>query len=257
MTASAHRLSSLRSRSAQRGQSLLEFIVLALVLVPLFIALPLLGKYLDLAHSTELAARYLVFEATVSDPEQPKASDEMRALELRQRFFGRSDAPIRSLPASADAAAQHNPLWSDHRGDALLAATRTDVEVHSDWHRRSAPAGAFFAGDRGFDLPQHNELHARVIVRPRDIAGFVPLHAIGLQIARHHRILTDPWTATSSASVSRRIENATAAVYPIAPLKRIGDTLGSVLPPLMLDPRMRVGKVDAEIVPCDRLVPRC
>ncbi len=231
--------------------------MLALVLVPLFIALPLLGKYLDLAHSTELAARYLVFESTVANPEQPPATDEMRAAELRQRFFGRSDAPIRSAAASADGEAALPPLWTDHRGQPLLSDDGSDLQVRSNWHHRSTPSGARFATRGGFKLPQDNELEAHVVLHPRNIAGFVPLDGIDLEIARHHRILTDPWTAASSAHVSRRIEDAGPAVYPIAPLKRIGDTIGRVLPPLLLDPAMRVGRVDADILPCDRLLLRC
>lgn len=244
-------------RARQRGQSLVEFTVLALVLVPAFIALPLLGKYLDLAHATELAARYLVFESTVANPDLPPAGDEQRAAEVRRRFFSRADAPIKSGDAAGDFSAHRNPLWSDHHGRPLLQTFAADVSVDSQLRTRPAPASALLAGSAGFDLPQHNELSTRVVVRPRNIAGFVPLDEIGLEIARSQTILSNPWTAASSQDAAARIENAGPAAYPIAALKAIGDTVGSVLPPLLLDPALKVGRVDAEILPCDRLPPRC
>lgn len=246
-----------RSARTQRGQSLLEFIVLALVLVPAFIALPLLGKYLDLAHATELAARYVVFESTVTRSGPSTFSDEQWAAQVRRRFFSRAEAPIKSGDVAGDFDAHRNPLWTDHRGQALLPTFATDVRVESRLRSHAAPATAILAGNAGFDLPQHNELSARVVVRPRDIAGFVPLDAIGLEIARSQTILSNPWTAASSAEAASRVENAGPAVYPIAALKALGDTIGSALPPLLLDAPLRVGKVDAEILPCDRLLPRC
>ena len=50
------------------GQSAVEFLVLALALLPLFLLLPLLGKYLDLGHATEHAARYVAFESAIAGP---------------------------------------------------------------------------------------------------------------------------------------------------------------------------------------------
>ena len=50
---------------SQTGQSTVEFIVVSLVLVPLFLIVPLLGKYIDLAQTTLVASRYVAFEGTV------------------------------------------------------------------------------------------------------------------------------------------------------------------------------------------------
>ena len=51
--------------SSQAGQSTIELIVASLILVPLFLIVPLLGKYLDLAQTTEIASRYVAFEGAV------------------------------------------------------------------------------------------------------------------------------------------------------------------------------------------------
>lgn len=254
---SPHSFPGSPGHARQRGQSLVEFIVLALVLVPAFMALPLLGKYLDLAHATELAARYLVFESTVAHPELPAPTDAQRAAEVHRRFFGRADAPIRSAGFPGPSDASSNLLWTDHRGHALLPESGAGVHVESELRAPSTPAGAALADRAGFDLPQRNALSARVVVRPRDIAGFVPFDDIGLEIARSQTILSNSWATASSGEARARVENAGFAAYPIAPLKVLGDTIGRTLPPMVLDPAMEVGRVDAEIIPCDRLLPRC
>src|SRR5690606_24618203 len=59
-----------------RGQAMTEFVVsAAFVLVPLFIIIPILGKYVDMKHMAVQAARYEAWEYTVNyqdiEDEQP------------------------------------------------------------------------------------------------------------------------------------------------------------------------------------------
>ena len=56
-----HAPATRRHLPAQRvgGQSTVEFLVLALVLVPLFLIVPLLGKQLDIAQTAASASRYV------------------------------------------------------------------------------------------------------------------------------------------------------------------------------------------------------
>lgn len=50
----------------ERGQALTEFLIAAsFVLVPMFIFIPMLGKYIDFKHATIQAARYQAWEYTV------------------------------------------------------------------------------------------------------------------------------------------------------------------------------------------------
>ena len=95
------------ARPAESGQSTTEFLVLALVLVPLFMSLPLLGKYLDLAHTTEQAARYVAFETSVVGPARRPPTAEALAAQIRERIFSTSTAPILSRRAS-DSASAHS-----------------------------------------------------------------------------------------------------------------------------------------------------
>ena len=97
-------------RDAASGQSTTEFLVLALVLVPLFLSLPLLGKYLDLTHATEQAARYVAFETAIQGPARPTPGAGTLASEVRQRFFSLPQAPILSRSGE--------PMpWQLRRGD--------------------------------------------------------------------------------------------------------------------------------------------
>lgn len=233
-----------------------EFAVLSLALVPLFLSIPLLGKYLDMAHATEAAARYVAFEATVTHAASGWKTDADLGNEVRRRFFSSSDAPIKTGDVAGDYAAHRNPLWADHTGRPLLAEFSTDVTASS---RRSEPSSlpaALLPGASGFDLATRNFHSGTVAVRPRTVPAFPPFDGLALEIRRHQTLLVDNWAASGPAEVSRRIEYGTLLVYPISPLRLLGDTVGQ-LPRLVLDPAMEAGKIQPELVPCDRLEDGC
>jgi hypothetical protein len=119
------------------------------------------------------------------------------------------------------------------------------------------PAAALLAGAPGLDLPMRNEHALRISVRPRDLEGLPPFDRIGLEISRHQLILADGWAAASPAAVAERISDAGPLVYPVMPLKTLGDTVGTLLPPLVLDPALEVDRIDPDLVPCDRLPGAC
>lgn len=240
----------------QGGQSVTEFAVLSLALVPLFLSVPLLGKYLDLAHSTESAARYVTFEATVTHPVSAWRTDADLGNEVRRRFFSNSDAPIKTGDVAGDYAAHRNPLWTDHAGHPLLVEFSKDVTANS---RRSEAASlpvALAIGSTGFDLPANSLNSGTVAVRPRSVPNFPPFHRLELEIRRHQAVFVDGWAASGPFEVAQRIETGKALVYPVSTLRLIADTIGQ-LPPLVLDPAMQAGNVQPELVPCDRLEAGC
>jgi hypothetical protein len=55
------------TKTNQSGQSLAEFSVALVVLVPLLLIVPLLGKYIDMNQAALQASRYVAWEKTV-DP---------------------------------------------------------------------------------------------------------------------------------------------------------------------------------------------
>lgn len=250
--------STLHSRTSAYGQSTTEFLVLSLVLAPLFLALPLLGKYIDLAHASEHAARYLAFETAITGPNRPTPTQADLAVQVRQRFFAAAEVPILT-PTGTDSTAtgERNPLWTDHRARPLLDALEEQIDVSLTGQRNTAPAAALLAGAHGLDLPAGEEHTASIRVSPRLIPDLPPFDRLELSIHRQQALLGHNWSAAGSTDFARRIEGAGPLAYPIQPLKIIGRTVGRILPPLMLDNTMEVGRVQPEIVPCDRLEQGC
>jgi hypothetical protein len=239
--------------ACQQGASTIEFVVLALAMVPLFLIMPLIGKYLDLSQTTEIASRYVAFEGTIRNTSSSWKTDAELAMEVRRRFFSNSDAPVKTNDAAGNFPAHRNPLWTDHRGAPLLAKFEDDVSVATSIEGKNTPPAAVFAGS--FGLPKENFYTGRVTVRPRNITGLAPFDSLGLVISRSTTILADAWTAASPAMVKSRIEDSASFLtppYPVKLLEVLGNTLGQA-PPLVLDPAMDVNNVNPEIVPMDRL----
>jgi hypothetical protein len=240
-------------RHIQRGQATIEWVVLALALVPLFLLVPLVGKFIDLAQTTEAASRYVAFEGMARHSGSGWKDDAMLAAEVRRRFFGNSDAPVKTNDVAGNFAAHRNPLWSDPAGHPLIERFADNVAVRTEIGSVDAIATAAFAS--AFALPHDNLLTGSVTVRAANVRGLAPFDTLGWATTRRTALLADAWTATDSAGIRRRIE-AAATVFPIAAVRELVDTAGQ-LPTLVFDPALRVGDFDWDVVPCDRLVGGC
>lgn len=245
--------------SLQRGQSTVEFVVLALVLVPLLLAVPLVGKYLDLAQTAAVAGRYAAFEGAVrhSSASGGWKTDAELAMEVRRRFFSNSDAPVKTGDAAGDFNAHRNTLWFDHRGDPLLPKFVTSVGVKTSREPLAQPFGALYA--QAFDLAQDNLYSGRVTVAVADIAGFEPFDTLGLSISRATTVLADPWAASRPGRIEQRIRSDgwdPLGSFPYQPLEALG---GNPVVDLALTlfeygaPPPDIGRVEPDRVPSDRL----
>lgn len=86
-----------RRSNLECGQALTEFIVLALALIPLFLLIPIIAKYQDIAYATQIASRYVAFDVmTRADGNSSSKPQKKLEDEVRRRFFGNSDAPIKT-----------------------------------------------------------------------------------------------------------------------------------------------------------------
>jgi len=129
-------------RARQGGQALTETLVAFVVLVPVFMLIPYLGKYLDVKHKTEDGARYALWERTVfSDPgaswgagENQKSDTRIRS-ELRARIIEEPRAPITAQTPDGE----RNPLWDTHQGDDLVDLA--DFDASLDESREPFPYG--------------------------------------------------------------------------------------------------------------------
>jgi Flp pilus assembly protein TadG len=241
-----------RNLRHQRGQSTVEFVVIALALVPLLIGITLLGKYLDLMNATEQASRYVAFEGMARNSSNSWKSDVELAAEVRRRFFSNSDAPVKTNDTAGDFSAHRNPLWTDHTGRPFLDTFAQDVGVRTTIADRNAIATARPIAN-ALNLPSANWYTGQVTVTPANVPEFRPFDGLNLNITRRTVLLADTWTAANAAEVRRRIEGGGALVYPIGQIDGVFNALGQI-PRLVRDPAMRLGAFDWDIVPCDRLV---
>ena len=129
-----------QNRHLQSGQSMTEFLACAsFALVPLFLSISLLAKYIDIKQTNIQASRYQAWEYTVwyandSQPmtgfeavDQPIKSTAFTQLETQRRFF---TDPGNENNTQAIAAVDgtlgwttgtSNPLWTDHTGGRLYS----------------------------------------------------------------------------------------------------------------------------------------
>lgn len=134
---SRNRLLEGRGALGCRGHSLVEFIALGVIMVPLFLSIPLLGKYLDVKHKNIEASRYVVWERAVWSDEsgswndgsnEKHKSDAQIRTEIEHRIFGHPVYPILNTKGSGTS---ENALWQTEKGDRLLVSDqiRTGGEV--------------------------------------------------------------------------------------------------------------------------------
>lgn len=118
----------------QKGQALSETLVAFVVLVPLFIFIPYLGKTLSVKHKAQEGVRYAHWERSIfSDPgaswegEENSKSDGQIRNEIRNRIVGDPSAPV-----VAGGAPSTNLLWQDHRGESLVPLEEFSVALNEE-----------------------------------------------------------------------------------------------------------------------------
>ena len=213
----------------QRGQALVEVVVLAAALVPLFLAIPLIAKYQDLRHAAIAASRSAAFECSVRPEECVAGESAVQARladALRRRHFARHDRDLLSIDASGDdpPSWERNRFWVDRRGAPLLAAA-ADVSgsvqageldaARNAWGRGAGTlvAGGGFglaaAGPAVFGLELDQGLvtagvRARVSL-DRTLANWLEKpEGIALGLSGRTAVLVDSWNASSGRGTEAR-----------------------------------------------------
>jgi Flp pilus assembly protein TadG len=95
------------SKNRQVGNAMTEFAVLAIVLVPAFALLPMLGKVANMNHTAIQASRYTAWEMTVAK----NKTEGQLTFEVENRFFADADILLDDKQKFAGATTS-NPLWS-------------------------------------------------------------------------------------------------------------------------------------------------
>lgn len=223
-------MSRLLLRQRQRGQAMTEMLVVALVLIPLLLLIPMIGKYQDMAHATQLASRYLAFDAMTRNnglgSGNFKSADQL-AGEVRRRFFSNSNAVIKSEDTAGNFKAHQNMFWRDPKGASLIRNIDSDVLISFGSADASGPGGGFkaaadgkpfktgaldVAGQLGLEAPGIYTANISVNVANLSVAAggytkaYDALREIGLKITRHTSVVVDTWTAENPAQVRSRID---------------------------------------------------
>jgi hypothetical protein len=202
------------STRRQHGQSMIEFIVATAVVVPLFLLVPLLGKYLDIKQTSIAASRKLAFECTVRYEDcgalnaNPSLADE-----IRMRFYtGNSTDVLSNDRPAADVIdnGEGSPLWVDRQNRPLLerfsdVGIRTDASNIDPGVAGVANVPGIDVGPGRFGLDLRRGLYdARVQVRlgrERGGSNFLDqLDSLALTMQFHTAILTDAWAARGPGS---------------------------------------------------------
>lgn len=209
---------------AARGQALVEFLGLALVLVPIFLLLPMIAKYQDMVHSTEMAARYVAFDATIRNDAANGGwkPDGQLAGEVRRRFFSNPTAPIKTNDVPGDFKAHQNLFWRDPLNNSLIRSFDNDVGVSFGETASTNQAAGFRGASDDTVFVNHGalDLNARGIFRgnvsvtvanlPATLNGpthsYDGLKAINLVLRRHVDLVPDAWTAKNPNDVISHID---------------------------------------------------
>ncbi|MDQ2736439.1 MAG: hypothetical protein M3Y55_15935 [Pseudomonadota bacterium] len=258
-------------RVRERGQALTEFLVAAIALVPLFLLIPLIAKYQDISHATQMASRYVAFDAFTHNDSlgTPKPEGQL-ADEVRRRFFGNADSPIKTNDVAGNFLADHNLFWRDPNGDVLIKDFSNDVTVSYGPANASAHGNGFTAASDGTPfVPLHDQLGLRarglytvnvsvaLANMPAGLSFYEPFDKIDLSIARSTSVAIDPWTARNPQEVEGKIA-ANPLIFPVGSLAAVSPVVDGAVtaidaPGIIRGPRL--GQLDfwRDVVPQDRL----
>lgn len=214
-----------RPRSRSSGQAIIEFLVACLAVVPLFLLIPLIGKYIDIKQSTIAASRKLAFECTVRyDDCAQLNSNPAFADEIRMRYFGGNNREVLSNDRPGDdalAAGAGNPLWVDRQGRPLLERY-SDVGIRADQRNLNLGGGVAGAlsgliGPGRFGLQMERGMfdgRVQIALSPNNggTSFLTQLDSLVLRMQHHTAILTDAWSARGPGGRGQRCDSNTGTV---------------------------------------------
>lgn len=257
------------SLQTQKGQALTEFLVVSFALVPLFLLIPIIAKYQDINNATQLASRYVAFEAITRNYAVSSWKPENQlANEIRRRFFSNRDAPIKTADgdAAGDYTANQNLFWRDPKGNPLIKDFN-DVTVSFGSDNKPSHDGAFSSASDGKPFSVHDQLGlqargiytANVSVKlanlPAGLKFYEPFDKINLSMTRRTSIVIDPWTAKDPGQVDTRV-GGNAAIFPAGQLQAVAQGIDAAVAVIDLGQTgPKLGRLDfwTDVVPEDRL----
>lgn len=271
---------SLPPKAAARGagQALTEFLVVALALVPLFLLMPLIAKYQDIAHQTQMASRYVAFDAAARNEWQNTWKDPAQlAAEVRRRFFSNPDAPIKTNDTAGNFDAHRNLFWRGPANEPLIADFDADVAISFGTNAGGSQAAGFNVSKDGdpfnklggtaaatniadqLDLKAAGIFTGNVSVTlantPAFLKSYEPFDKINLVVTRHTSVVVNGWDADAPHTVVDRIDSK--LLVPGTQLRQIAPIVGGFITPFeaaqVQPPQLGQLEFWQDVVPADRL----
>jgi hypothetical protein len=252
--------------AAAHGQALAEFLALSLVLLPLFLLLPVIGKIQDVAHQAQLASRYAAFDALLrNDNHNRFKPPEQIESELRQRFFSDGGAIVTE---EATPAFVPRPQWSDpyahplvdHAEAVTLSFGPAHGKRHEDAYTAASDTDLFILANRA-GLHSEGIYNVNVSVDlanlPAGLQLIEPFDRLNLRIVRHASVLPDPWTANGPPQAEERFGRLAPLNAPLEALAPLVDIVIELVENNGVSPPS-FGALDRwrDVVPGDRLMAR-
>ena len=222
------------------GQAAVEFIVLALALIPLFLLFPMIAKYQDLSHTTQMASRYVAFDAITRNDIQSRDGwkpEAQLADEVRRRFYSNTDAPIKTGDVAGDFDVNRNLFWRDPYGNPLIARFNDvgvsfgpNAGIHAGGFDAVADDGTAFnrlpiANAENIGLQSRGVYTANVSVAltnlPAGLQAIKPFDQIDLSIRRHTSLLFDSWSSPTTRKTEQRVSHLTSSDALFAPIRPV------------------------------------
>ncbi len=280
-------------RGSQSGAAMTEFIIAAMfVLVPLYLAVQAMGKFADVRHMTQAAARYAAWERTVwfnqtgtqfyQNNRPNQKSDAQIRNEIAVRVFNDRHSENWHYSDQDKSATGFtrgmDPLWEDTAGRAYLTdyANATLAGNLSTPPRdiaggaldliNAVPSIPYVGGSLAPPVPSQRTL-ARATFGLRDVARDsdvyqrlwsseqgLPQDWAGISTHGQAATLTNAWNANSSTGAQAMVSRAvpTAQALGQAVINAGIKTTITAWEPTA-GSRLDIGKIDIDAVPSDRL----
>lgn len=254
----------------QHGQALAEFMILTIALVPLFLLVPVIAKYQDIAHATQMASRYVAFDAfTRNDSVSTWKPEAQLAEEVRRRFFSSLDAPVKTLDAAGNFKAHQKLFWRNPDDTPMIADFNQDVSLsfgpansaeHDDGFTALDDDDKYFKLAQDFRLRDRGIYTANVSVSvaniPAALRAYRPFDNLNLKMHRSTAVLFDSWSAKGPVETEQRF-GGSPKIFPAGALAQVNSVVGAAVTAIdagMVTPP-RLGQLDfwRDIVPDDRL----
>lgn len=249
-------------RSSQSGQAMVEFVVIALTAIGLFLGIWYIGKFHDIQATTIQAARYAAWERTA----RPSSySDTRLQSQVRARLFSWNQDAYKANDGINNGQGwnKQTTMWMDHANDKRLIKAPDDVTL------RTASAGlpgksvgatlalvsAMDAAGGANKLPKGGLFTGTVNVNIANLAHMpAPLDAMNLRLTESSAVVADNWDAGSPEQVAARTEAFTpGSVFDFldtGPFSLIKVALGKIEPAFK---NFHPGQICPDVVPMDRI----